>query len=123
MRHNRDPLIRDAASALAALRDAHSRGESDVPISLVTQALSIAQGEPEVLAFVMGRRRESVQHAWGDNDYSYWAHIYAVPADPQQPELLVTLESDGGVHAYVGLFSSRELALAALANIGSCVEP
>lgn len=118
MRKDRGPTEHNPESALVALRDAQARGESDTPLWLVVEALGAARDEPEVLAFVMGRRRKSVEHAWGDNDYSYWAHFYPVAADPQQPEFLVTLERDGGVDAFVGLFPSREIALAALSRIG-----
>ncbi len=94
-------------------------GKKGRPVDLVLRLLRTIDSDPEVLAFVNGlRSRGSVQRSWGDNDRSFWAHLYPTPRVAGGTELLVTLERDGGIDAFIGIFESRASALAALTAIG-----
>jgi hypothetical protein len=98
-------------------------GKKGRAVDLVLRVIRMIDSDPEVLAFVNGlRSRGSVQRSWGDNDRSFWAHLYPVPRAAGGTELLVTLERDGGVSAFIGIFDARESALTALASMGKYEE-
>ena len=88
-------------------------------IQLVGRVLELTEVAPfDVFSFVEGQHVRSVQREWGDNEKSYWAHLYFLPSESEAPEVLVTLERDGCVGGLIGVFPSRTEALEALRRRG-----
>ena len=88
-------------------------------IQLVARVLELTEAAPfDVFSFVEGPQVRSVQREWGDNEKSYWAHLYMLPSESEAPDVLVTLERDGGVGDLIGIFPSRADALEALRRRG-----
>src|SRR5215218_9191620 len=103
---NSDPADQRSALSLVLNELRHSpAGSGGETVGLVVRALQLFHAEPnEVLAFVEGRHVRSVQREWGDNSRSYWAYFYHVPSSSSDSDVLLTLEADGGVADFLGIF-------------------
>jgi hypothetical protein len=113
--HSEQP-VRPLSTILDLLRDNAERPDA---VNLVRAALQASDDEPvEVLAFVKTKRRGSVAELWGDNGYSFWAHLYAIQTETHGLETLVTLEAEGAIRHFIGLFATKEVALRRLRSMG-----
>jgi hypothetical protein len=91
---------------------------TDIPDAI--RILNLGQREAyTVYAFVKSNDVSDVQDAWGEDTDSFFAHFYHITTSAAEPEVLLTLEREGGVDEFVGLFSTHEAAVSALAARGS----